>query len=195
MENKPNTVKTAEEFIRDKRNERFPTHLSLSQTTCTHTDAVMWAHEYAQSQTEELREEKRAWRAESIAAHKVIERLKSENEAIAKHNADLLKTIEKGEREIERLKEIVDRQEKLMKRAVVIRQDVKDFPLELQEFASENNRQWLELQNLKVAPVESKETPDNTCLDCWGSGWETQFITPCKTCKGTGKINPPQNNH
>lgn len=27
---------------------------------------------------------------------------------------------------------------------------------------------------------------DNTCNDCWGSGWETQFITPCRSCNGTG---------
>ena len=26
------------------------------------------------------------------------------------------------------------------------------------------------------------------CGACWGSGWETQFITPCRTCNGTGKI-------
>lgn len=25
------------------------------------------------------------------------------------------------------------------------------------------------------------------CIECWGSGWETQFVTPCKACKGTGK--------
>ena len=29
---------------------------------------------------------------------------------------------------------------------------------------------------------------DKICGDCWGSGWETQFITPCKKCNGTGEI-------
>ncbi len=28
------------------------------------------------------------------------------------------------------------------------------------------------------------------CQDCWGSGWATQFIMPCPSCKGTGKILP-----
>lgn len=29
---------------------------------------------------------------------------------------------------------------------------------------------------------------DGTCNSCWGSGWETQFVTPCRDCHGTGKI-------
>ena len=28
---------------------------------------------------------------------------------------------------------------------------------------------------------------NNTCGDCCGSGWATQFIKVCPTCKGTGK--------
>jgi DnaJ-class molecular chaperone len=33
-----------------------------------------------------------------------------------------------------------------------------------------------------------KAEGDSVCGACWGSGWETQFITPCRTCNGTGKI-------
>lgn len=29
---------------------------------------------------------------------------------------------------------------------------------------------------------------NNTCGNCWGSGWETQFIKPCENCNGTGQI-------
>lgn len=32
------------------------------------------------------------------------------------------------------------------------------------------------------------EKADTTCSACWGSGWETQFITPCPECNGTGHI-------
>jgi len=28
---------------------------------------------------------------------------------------------------------------------------------------------------------------ETECLECWGSGWEIQFLTPCKKCNGTGK--------
>ena len=31
---------------------------------------------------------------------------------------------------------------------------------------------------------------DTTCNFCWGSGWETQFVTPCRECRGTGKVAP-----
>lgn len=27
-----------------------------------------------------------------------------------------------------------------------------------------------------------------TCPDCWGSGWKTQFVEPCKKCKGSGQV-------
>ena len=27
----------------------------------------------------------------------------------------------------------------------------------------------------------------SVCGDCWGSGWETQFVQPCRKCNGTGK--------
>lgn len=36
----------------------------------------------------------------------------------------------------------------------------------------------------KETTVELKD-----CPVCWGSSWETQFITPCKECKGTGKVD------
>lgn len=32
-----------------------------------------------------------------------------------------------------------------------------------------------------------KPVEHNLCNSCWGSGWETQFITPCRDCNGTGK--------
>lgn len=30
---------------------------------------------------------------------------------------------------------------------------------------------------------------EKDCPDCWGSGWATQFITPCVRCNGTGKVS------
>jgi hypothetical protein len=43
---------------------------------------------------------------------------------------------------------------------------------------------WDEMQvkNLKQAGVIK-----SVCGDCWGSGWETQLIQPCRKCNGTGK--------
>jgi RecJ-like exonuclease len=32
------------------------------------------------------------------------------------------------------------------------------------------------------------EKADTTCSACWGSGWETQFVTPCRECNGTGHV-------
>lgn len=29
-------------------------------------------------------------------------------------------------------------------------------------------------------------TIQQTCNECWGSGWEIQFVQPCKKCNGTG---------
>jgi len=41
-------VITAEEFIREKRREQSPEEKrALSQTSCTHEQALRWAHEYA----------------------------------------------------------------------------------------------------------------------------------------------------
>jgi DnaJ-class molecular chaperone len=37
---------------------------------------------------------------------------------------------------------------------------------------------------VKISGIKSK---DDTCGDCWGSGWEIQFVKPCSKCKGTGK--------
>jgi DnaJ-class molecular chaperone len=34
------------------------------------------------------------------------------------------------------------------------------------------------------------EKADTTCSACWGSGWETQFVTPCRECNGTGHNLP-----
>ena len=37
---------------------------------------------------------------------------------------------------------------------------------------------------------ESKTIETSICGTCWGTGWETQFIKPCKTCKGEGDDLP-----
>lgn len=37
----------------------------------------------------------------------------------------------------------------------------------------------------KALPVKNNSKSD--CPDCWGSGWETQFVKSCVKCNGTGK--------
>lgn len=45
-----------------------------------------------------------------------------------------------------------------------------------------------ECENKTVDILNSKivRTP---CGDCWGSGWEIQFVKPCEKCNGTGVKN------
>lgn len=156
-------MKSAEEFIWDKRNERFPTHLSLSQTQCTHTDALMWAHEYAQSQTEEKAKTISYYREWCELFKEEKERLRSDNEAIAKHNADLLKTIEKGEEEINRLKEEKERARECVAKLVWEMDDnyssIHDDKAQSFLRARDQAVSFLYITH-NIDQVESKETPN-----------------------------------
>lgn len=40
----------------------------------------------------------------------------------------------------------------------------------------------------EMQAVGQNEKQDKTCPDCWGSGWEIQFIKPCRRCNGSGQV-------
>lgn len=55
--------------------------------------------------------------------------------------------------------------------------------------AQENNSDVL--SNWNKPQVSKRIEPKgggSVCGECWGSGWEQQFVQPCKKCNGTGKI-------
>lgn len=44
------------------------------------------------------------------------------------------------------------------------------------------------LQEIEAKNISSKtHVIKSVCGNCWGSGWERQFIKPCTECNGTGE--------
>lgn len=51
----------------------------------------------------------------------------------------------------------------------------------------QSNREYWLITEIFVYLHNGKDYCDcKECPDCWGSGWETQFVKPCGKCNGTG---------